>query len=133
MPGLDRHAAFWLLQCVVCAPPADFRGLERAVAALVPSSKDRRGFGYMVEVQTRATRAHGSQSLPVRILVPTAHAMLLIGKAAEFEAFVAGVALIRATLPALEPWLAANPQHVREQHGAWPELHAADKPAGCRL
>jgi hypothetical protein len=31
--------------------------------------------------------------------------MLLIGKAAEFEAFVAGVALIRTTLPALEPCL----------------------------
>ncbi|MBK9942370.1 MAG: DUF3375 family protein [Kouleothrix sp.] len=46
----------------------------------------------------------------------------LIGKAAEYEAFGEDVALIRATLPALESWLAANPQHVIEQHGAWPDL-----------
>jgi hypothetical protein len=32
------------------------------------------------------------------------------------------VALIRATLPELETWIAANPQHVIERHGAWPEL-----------
>jgi hypothetical protein len=104
-------------------PPTDFRALERAVAALLHGSKDRHGFGYLVELQTRATRAHGSQSLPVRIYVPTAEDMLLlIGKTAEFNAFVEDVALIRATLPTLEPWLAANPQHIIEQHGSWPEL-----------
>lgn len=105
------------------APPADFRGLERAVAALLHSSKDRRGFGYTLAWHTRETRAHGRQSLPVRIHVPSAEDMLLlIGKTAEFEAFVDDVALIRAALPELEAWLEANPQHVIEQHGAWPEL-----------
>lgn len=105
------------------APPADFRGLERAVAALLHSSKDRRGFGYTLAWHTRETRAHGRQSLPVRIHVPSAEDMLLlIGKTAEFEAFVDDVALIRAALPELEAWLEANPQHVIEQHGAWPDL-----------
>jgi len=55
--------------------------------------------------------------------VPSAEDMLLlIGKPAEFAAFVDDVALIRAALPELEAWLEANPQHVIEQHGAWPEL-----------
>jgi hypothetical protein len=118
-----RGEPFTPLDMPAGAPPADFRALERAVAALLHGSKDRRGFGYTVELQTRATRAHGNQSLPVRIHVPTAEDMLLlVGKTAEFDAFVEDVALIRATLPELEPWLEANPQHVIEQHGAWPEL-----------
>lgn len=105
------------------APPADFRALERAVAALLDGAKERRGFGYSVEMQTRATRALGSQSLPTRIRVPSAEdLLLLLGKTAEFNAFVADVALIRAAQPALEPWLVANPQQVIEHHGAWPEL-----------
>lgn len=118
-----RGEPFTPLDLPAGAPPSDFRALERAVAALLHGAKERRGFGYTVELQTRATRAHGSQSLPTRIRVPTTEDMLLlIGKAAEFSAFVDDVALIRATLPALEPWLDANPQHVIEQHGTWPEL-----------
>jgi hypothetical protein len=105
------------------APPSDFRTLERAVAALLDGSKDRRGFGYSVELRTRATRAHGSQSLPARIHISSAEDLLqLVGKTEEFAAFVEDVTLIRAKLPELEPWFAANPQHVIEQHGTWPEL-----------
>ena len=118
-----RGEPFAPLDMPAGAPPADFRTLERAVAALLHSSKDRRGFGYTLEWHTRETRAHGRQSLPVRIHVPSAEDMLLlIGKPAEFAAFVDDVALIRAALPELEAWLEANPQHVIEQHGAWPEL-----------
>jgi len=118
-----RGEPFTPLELPAGAPPADFRALERAVAALLDGSKDRRGFGYTVESQTRTTRAHGSQSLPLRLYVLTAKDMLLlIGKIAEFDAFVEDVALIRATLPELEPWLEANPQHVIEQHGTWPDL-----------
>lgn len=105
------------------AVPADFRALERAVTSLLAGSKARRGFGYTVELQTKATRAHGTQSLPVRVHVASAEDMLqLAGKTEEFAAFVADVALIRATLPELESWLAANPRHIIEQHGVWPEL-----------
>jgi hypothetical protein len=118
-----RGEPFAPLDMPAGAPPADFRTLERAVAALLHSSKDRRGFGYTLEWHTRETRAHGRQSLPVRIHVPSAEDMLLlIGKPAEFAAFVDDVALIRAALPELEAWLEANPQHVIEQHGAWPDL-----------
>jgi hypothetical protein len=118
-----RGEPFTPLDLPAGAPPTDFRALERAVATLLHGAKDRRGFGYTVELQTRATRAHSSQSLPTRIRVPTADDMLLlIGKTAEFNAFAEDVALIRATLPALEPWLEANPQHVIEQHGVCPEL-----------
>jgi hypothetical protein len=118
-----RGEPFVPLDIPAGAPPADFRTLERAVAALRDGSKEQRGIGYTVELQTRATRAYGNQSLPVRIHVSTAEDMLLlIGKTAEFNAFVDDVALIRAALPELEAWLEANVQYVIEQHGAWPEL-----------
>lgn len=105
------------------AAPADFRALERAVTSLLAGSKERQGFGYTVELQTKATRAHGTQSLPVRVHVTSAEDLLyLAGKTEEFAAFVEDVELIRATLPELEPWIAANPRHIIEQHGAWPEL-----------
>lgn len=118
-----RGEPFTPLDLPAGAPPANFRSLERTVAVLLSGSKDRRGFGYTVELQTRATRAYGSQSLPVRIHVPTAEdLLLLIDKTAEFAAFAEDVAHIRSTLPELELWLEANPQHVIEQHGAWPEL-----------
>jgi hypothetical protein len=118
-----RGEPFTPLAMSAGAPPADFRAMERAVAALLAGAKEQRGYGYAVEQQTRAMRAHGNQSLPTHIQVPTAEDLLsLIGKTAEFTAFVEDVALIRTELPELEPWLAVNPQQVVEQHGVWPEL-----------
>ena len=118
-----RGKPFVPLDIPAGAPPADFRTLERVVVALRDGSKEQRGIGYTVELQTRATRAYGNQSLPVRIHVPTAEDMLLlIGKTSEFNTFVDDVALIRAALPELEAWLEANVQYVIEQHGAWPQL-----------
>jgi hypothetical protein len=118
-----RGESFAPLAIPAGVPPADFRTLERAVAALLDGSKEQLGFGYTVELQTRATRAHGNQSLPVRVHISSAEDMLqLAGKTEEFAAFVCDVALIRATLPELEAWIAANPQHVIEQHGVWLEL-----------
>jgi hypothetical protein len=98
-----RGEPFTPLDMPAGAPPADFRTLERAVAALRDGSRDRRGFGYTLELQTRVMRAHGSQSLPTRIHVPTTQDMLLlIGKATEFATFVDDVTLIRTALPELE-------------------------------
>lgn len=118
-----RGEPFAPLDIPAGAPPPDFRALERAVTALLHGSKERRGFGYSVELQRRATRAYGTQSLPARVHVTSAEDLLqLAGKTEEFAAFVEDVMLIRAMQPELEPWLTANPQQVIEQHGAWPEL-----------
>lgn len=118
-----RGEPFVPLELPAGAPPADFRTLERVVGALLDQSRQQRGAGYTVEMQTRATRSFGQQSLPTRIHVPSAADLLaLIGKTAEFDRFAADVALIRATLPALEPWLAANVQQIIAYHGVWPEL-----------
>lgn len=118
-----RGEPFTPLDMSAGAPPTDFRTLEQTVSTLLADAKEQRGYGYTVESQTRATRSHGTQSLPIRIHVTTAEdLLLLIGKTAEFTMFVEDVALIRSVLPELERWLADNPQQVIEQHGAWSEL-----------
>lgn len=118
-----RGEPFIPLDIPAGTPPGDFRVLEQSVAELLENSKERRGYGYIVEIHTRTMRAYGSQSLPVRIRIMSAEDMLqLAGKASEFARFVQDVVLIRTTLPELEVWLEHNPQRVIEHHGAWPEL-----------
>jgi hypothetical protein len=115
-----RGAPFAPLSFPVGALPAEYRELQRGVEQLLTQAKH-----YRVEQQARATRAYGEQSLPVRVHIDSAADLLrLIGKTPEFAAFQSDVALIRTTLPQLEPWLEANVQRVIEQHGAWPELLA---------
>ncbi|RRR75548.1 MAG: DUF3322 and DUF2220 domain-containing protein [Candidatus Viridilinea halotolerans] len=118
-----RGEPFSPLDLPAGAPPTDYRSLERAVAVLLEGAKTTPGYGYTVELQTRTLRKHGQQSIPVRIRIESAEDLLqLAGKHAEFAAFVADVALIRASLPALEPWLQEHAQHVIAKHGLWPEL-----------
>lgn len=101
-------------------PPTDYRAMQKEVERLLAGAKS-----YRVELQKRATRAYGEQSLPVRVYIDSAADLLrLIDKTAEFAAFQADVTLIRATLPQLEDWLAPNVQRVIEYHGKWPELLA---------
>jgi len=105
------------------APPADYHTLRAAVAKLLDGAKGPRSYGYRVELETRQTRAHGTQSLPTRIVIDTSADLLqLTGKVAEFNRFERDCALIRIRLPQLHEWLLENPQHVIAQHGAWPDL-----------
>lgn len=118
-----RGEVFATLDIAAGAPAADFRSLERQVAALMAGAKTQREVGYLVEMQTRTTRTYGAQTLPTRIVVESAADLVfLAGKTEEFAAFVADVALIRAAQPLLEPLLQTQPLLVVEQHGSWPEL-----------
>jgi hypothetical protein len=118
--GRVRGEPFTPLSFPVGALPAEYRELQRGVERLLAQAQH-----YRVEQQTRITRAYGEQSLPVRVWIDSAADLLrLIDKTAECAAFEADVALIRATLPQLEPWVEANAQRVIEHHGVWPELLA---------
>lgn len=118
-----RGESFTPLDLPVGGLPPDYRALQRAVDVLLQGAQAQRGAGYTVELQVRTTRAFGQQSLPQRIHIASADDLLfLAGKREEFAALMDDVALIRATLPELEAWLVANPQHVIEHHGLWPDL-----------
>ena len=103
--------------------PKEYLELSAAVERLLKESKQRRSFGYTVELTTQHTQRYGTQSLPTRIVIETERDLLkLLGKEAEFAAFQQDAALIRAQLPQLADWSAEQPQRVIEYHGAWPEL-----------
>lgn len=107
------------LEFPVGALPDDYAALRAAVDRLARGARD----GYQVVSVQRQTRAFGSQSLPTRVRVESAEGLLrLAGKQAEFAALAGDVALIRMSLPQLEGWLRANPQHVIASHGDWPAL-----------
>ncbi len=121
--GWLRNEPFAPMSFPVGSLPAEYRDLRAAVTKLLDHMKGQRGRGYRVEVETRHTRVHGTQSLPTRIVIDTPDDLLhLVGKAHEFALFCEDVTLIRSLLPQLEGWLTENPQRVIEQHGAWPEL-----------
>jgi hypothetical protein len=103
--------------------PMDYLELSAGVARLLKGAKSQHGLGYAVYLRPQETRRHGLQSLPVRILIDSEYDLLrLIGKEAEFTAFRADVALIRAQVPQLEAWLAQHPARVIEYHDEWPDL-----------
>ncbi|HEU5103869.1 MAG TPA: Wadjet anti-phage system protein JetD domain-containing protein [Roseiflexaceae bacterium] len=105
------------------APPTDYHTLRSSVEKLLGGAKGPRSYGYRVELETRQTRAHGTQSLPTRIVIDTPDDLLhLAGKVDEFSRFESDITLIRARLPRLNSWLIENPQHVIAHHGAWPDL-----------
>jgi hypothetical protein len=105
--------------------PTEYIHLRDSVRRLLASSKEQRGYGYMVEGQVRKMHSHGAQTLPKRIGIETAQDFLwLIGKEAEFQQFQQDAALIRERLPQLEACMVQHPQRIVEQHGVWPDLLA---------
>lgn len=118
-----RGEAFTPLALPVGKLPEGYLELRDAVNRLLEGEKRGRGAGYRVESETRQTRVHGPQTLPVRVVIDAPEDLLaLAGKRVEFESFQRDVALIRRQQPALEAWLEANALRVIEHHGVWPEL-----------
>ena len=115
--------SFFPLDIPVGGVPKSYPELQQSVTALIRYAKEKAGFGYTLWLEPTNTRKHGYQSLPKRICIESASDYLqLVGKVEEFEHFVLDIALIRATLPILEPWLCQYPMKVVANHGDWPEL-----------
>lgn len=103
--------------------PKDYLVLRDAVSQLIGKSKQYLGYGYTVELESRRTQKHGSQSLPKRISVETEQDYLkLVKKEKEVLQFKTDIALIRTKVPELNQWLFCNPLRVIEYHDRWNEL-----------
>ena len=101
----------------------DWLILRNEVTQLIESSKQSSSYGYTVELETRKTRKHGNQSLPIRIIIDTeADYLKLINREEEFAKFKTAIELIRLEVPALESWLDQNPLKVAEYTDRWASL-----------
>ncbi|MEM6599017.1 MAG: Wadjet anti-phage system protein JetD domain-containing protein [Cyanobacteria bacterium P01_D01_bin.36] len=114
---------FFPLSTPVGKRPSDFIALKKAVNQLQNKSKESTGFGYTLELETKRTYAHHNQSLPTRIYFANEPDYLkFIQKEAEVLKFRQDVALIRATVPALEDWLHQNAPKVVDFAEHWSDL-----------
>jgi len=101
----------------------DFGDMSKELSALISGSKDRKGFGYLVQSRTVKTRNHGTQDMPESIVFEDQENYLLfIGKAKEFNLFLEKSKLIKETVPQLIPWMEQNPINVINNLHQWEDL-----------
>ncbi|QSJ17298.1 hypothetical protein JYQ62_37670 [Nostoc sp. UHCC 0702] len=104
-------------------PDNNFIALREAVNQLLSESKQKLGYGYIVELKTLKTRKFGKQSIPQIIRIETEVDYLkLIKKEKEFVQFQVDVELIRLEIPELETWLYQNPFKIIKFAGLWVDL-----------
>ncbi len=89
------------------------------------SLQPAQGSGYRLVLREFRHRVLGNNALPGEAWVDSLDdALRLIGKTADGRRFVALVATTRERLPALLPWLQANPLRALALAGEWPTLLA---------
>jgi hypothetical protein len=93
--------------------------------ALIGASREARGFGFELRLETLRNRVQGANDLPVAAVVPTeADGLRLIRKQAEADRFKE---LSDATLrldPALRGWLTRRPLVALSHAESWPRVLA---------
>lgn len=93
----------------------DPSGSISAVQSLRAHSKAVTGEGYTVEWVERASRGHGRNAFPQRIIIETEADFLgLIGKQSDFNRFSEAVGILRAELPELKQWIASHVTKLTE-------------------
>lgn len=104
-------------------PLSRYVELREGVQRLIAQSKEQRGYGYIIEFESRRTRKYEPQNLPKKVVIETEHDFLrLIAKEQAFINFQQDVLLIREQQPCLYEWIIAHPQRINEYHGYWPDL-----------
>src|SRR5690606_23133792 len=101
----------------------DFVAMSKELSALISGSKDRKGFGYVVQSRPVKTRSHGVQDIPESIVFEDQENYLqFIGKAKEFEIFIEKSTHIKNTVPQLVSWMERNPVSVVNNLHQWEDL-----------
>lgn len=94
-------------------PNADPVKFEAELTELINHSKNKKGFGYVIEYQTVKTKLMGTQGLPTSIVFQTESDYLkFIGKEKETAEFKKDIATILSVFPELKEWILKYPQKV---------------------
>lgn len=93
---------------------------EKEIQKIVSQSKEKKGFGYVLEFQTVKTKYLGTQDLPVSIYFDTEKDFLrFLGKEREVELFRENVEKIIEAFPELREWVIKNPIRVITNQIEW--------------
>ena len=94
-------------------PDSDPVKFEAELTELISHSKEKKGFGYVIEYQTVKTKLMGTQGLPASIVFQTESDFLkFIGKEKETAKFKKDTATILTVFPELKEWILKYPQKV---------------------
>lgn len=101
----------------------DFVKMSKEIAEIMASSKDRKGFGYIVQSTPTKTRLHGIQDLPYAIEFDSLIDYLrFVGRAKEYGLFIENCQLIQKQIPQLNDWLIRSPLAVIKNFSKWEGL-----------
>lgn len=93
----------------------DPAGSISAIQSLRANSKAATGTGYSIEWVERASRGHGKNLFPHRIVIESETDFLsLIGKQRDFIRFSQAAGVLRAEFPDLNQWIASHPAKLTE-------------------
>jgi hypothetical protein len=96
-------------------PNEDTRKFEAELIELISYSKERKGFGYIIEFQTVKTKRHGSQDIPISISFQTEFDYLkFINEEKNTTKFKEDIAYILSLFPELKEWIYKHPIKVIE-------------------
>ena len=96
---------------------------QKEILALVNQSKEKKGFGFIIEYQTVKTKTNGTQSLPTIIYFDTEKDFLkFLGKEKEVDSFINDWQLIHSHFPELKDWIIKNPTKIIQQEGKWESI-----------
>ena len=94
-------------------PDSDPVKFEAELTELISHSKDKKGYGYVIEYHTIKTKLMGTQGLPDSIVFQTESDFLkFIGKEKETAKFKQDIVSILSAFPKLKDWVLKYPQKV---------------------
>lgn len=96
---------------------------EKEIRQIVSQSKEKKGFGYILEFQLVKTKFLASQNLPISIYFDTEKDFLkFLGKEKEVELFKSDVETITDAFPELKEWIIKNPLRVIINQTKWDNI-----------
>lgn len=96
---------------------------EKEIQHIVSQSKEKKGFGYILEFQQVKTKHLGTQDLPTSIYFDTEKDFLkFLGKEKEVELFKTSVEKIIEAFPKLKEWAVKNPTKINANQTEWESI-----------
>ena len=93
--------------------------------ALSTESREVRGFGYELRLETLRNRVQGANDLPIAAIVPDEHdALRLIRRQPDADRFTSILEMTLPRYPALRDWLARRPLVALNYFDEWPRILA---------
>jgi hypothetical protein len=101
----------------------NFPLIRDEIEVLIAESKDKKGYGYTVELIKRNYRKIGPQNFPDKIFFETLDDYLkFFRKGKEYEHFMLVIQKLTNDLPQLLPWVESNPMKVIDYLEEWDDI-----------